>query len=133
MNRQRAASRIVELFEAPFLHALTEAARLEILKVLLVDGACDVGQIAEQLPQHRSVISRHLQTLEEAGIVRGERDGRRHVYAIDGASLLSNIERLLSEAKVLASVCCPPSTPRRTNSTMSGPRAVTGRARVPTR
>jgi ArsR family transcriptional regulator, nickel/cobalt-responsive transcriptional repressor len=113
MNRQRAASRMVELFEAPFLRALTEAARLEILKVLLVGGARDVGEIAEQLPQHRSVISRHLQTLEDAGIVRGVREGRRHVYAIDGASLLSNLERLLGEAKALAAFCCPPVEPAR--------------------
>lgn len=107
-SRERAAARIVELFEAPLLRALTEPARLEVLRALLVHGPSDVGQIAHHLPQHRSVISRHLQTLEEAGVVRGARDGRRHVYAIDGGALIAGLERLLDETRALASVCCPP-------------------------
>ena len=107
-SRERAAARIVELLDAPFLRALTEPARLEVLRALLIKGASDVGEIAEALPQHRSVISRHLQTLEEAGIVRGVRDGRRHVYAIDGAAFVAGLERLLGETRTLAAVCCPP-------------------------
>lgn len=108
LSRERAAARIVELLDAPFLRALTEPARLEVLRVLLVHGPSDVGQIAEHLPQHRSVISRHLQTLEDAAIVRGVKDGRRHVYAIDGAAFVASLERLLGETRSLAAICCPP-------------------------
>lgn len=108
LSRERAAARIVELLDAPFLRALTEPARLEVLRALLVRGPSDVGEIAETLPQHRSVISRHLQTLEEAGIVRGVREGRRHVYAIDGAAFVGALEGLLGETKALAAICCPP-------------------------
>ena len=107
--RARAAARIVELLDAPFLRAITEPARLEVLRALLVRGPSDVGEIAESLPQHRSVISRHLATLEEAGVVRGVRDGRRHVYAIDGAAFIAGLERLLVETRTLAARCCPPS------------------------
>jgi DNA-binding transcriptional ArsR family regulator len=107
-SRERAAARIVELLDAPFLRALTEPARLEVLRALLVQGPSDVGEIADVLPQHRSVISRHLQTLEEAGIVRGAREGRRHVYALDGAAFVASLERLLGEARDLAAICCPP-------------------------
>jgi len=107
MNRQRAGARIVELLDAPFLRALTETTRLQILRVLLVHGESDVGEIAEHLPQHRSVISRHLRTLEEAGIVRGSKDGRRHVFTIDGPSLVSNLDRLVRETRTLAAFCCP--------------------------
>jgi DNA-binding transcriptional ArsR family regulator len=74
-GRDRAAARIVELLDAPLLRALTEPARLEVLRTLLVSGPADVGAIAATLPQHRSVITRHLQTLEAAGVVRGVRDG----------------------------------------------------------
>jgi len=109
VSRERAAARIVELLDAPFLRAITEPARLEVLRVLLVKGPSDVGEIADELPQHRSVISRHLQTLEEAGIVRGVRDGRRRVYAIDGAAFIGGLERLLGETRTLAAICCPPS------------------------
>ena len=106
--RDRAAARIVELLDAPFLRALTEPARLEVLRTLLVKGPADVGAIAAALPQHRSVITRHLQTLEAAGVVRGVRDGRRHVYAIDGGALVGGLERLLGEVRELAAACCPP-------------------------
>ncbi len=107
-GRDRAAARIVELLDAPLLRALTEPARLEVLRTLLVSGPADVGAIAATLPQHRSVITRHLQTLESAGVVRGVRDGRRHVYAIDGAALVGNLERLLGEVRALTAACCPP-------------------------
>ena len=108
-SRERAAARIVELLDAPFLRALVEPARLEVFRALLTKGPSDVGEIAELLPQHRSVISRHLQTLEEAGIVHGTREGRHHVYAIDGGAFIASLERILQEARSLAAVCCPPS------------------------
>lgn len=108
MSRDRAAARFVELLDGPFLRAVTEPARLAIVRALLVAGPSDVGAIAAELPQHRSVISRHLQTLEAAGIVRGERDGRRHVYALDGAAFMAELERLLAEARILVAACCPP-------------------------
>ncbi len=107
---EQCSARLVELLDAPFLRALVEPARLEVFRALLAKGPSDVGEIAEALPQHRSVVSRHLRTLEEAGIVQGERHGRRHVYAIDGAALIRCLEVLLSEAKALVAVCCPPAS-----------------------
>lgn len=111
--RERAAARIVELFETPLLRALTEPARLDVLRVLLVEGAADIAAIAERLPQDRSVISRHLKTLHGAGIVRSHRDGRRVVYEIDGARFVGALEAIVAEAKTLAPHCCPPTRPRR--------------------
>ncbi len=108
MTRERAAARMVELLDAPFLRALTEPARLAVLRVLLVRGPSDIGEIASTLPQHRSVISRHLRTLEEVGVVRGDRDGRRHVYTIDGAAFMAGLERVVRETRALAPICCPP-------------------------
>jgi DNA-binding transcriptional ArsR family regulator len=112
--RERAAARIVELFDTPLLRALTEPARLDVLRVLLVEGTADIAAIAERLPQDRSVISRHLKTLHDAGVVRSHRDGRRVVYEIDGARFVGALEAIVAEAKALAPVCCPPSRPRRT-------------------
>jgi DNA-binding transcriptional ArsR family regulator len=106
--RERAASKVIALLDSPFLRALTEPARLEVLRVLLVHGPSDIGAIAEKLPQDRSVISRHLKVLEDAEIVRGQKDGRHRVYAIDGAKLMGTLERMLNETKSVATVCCPP-------------------------
>jgi DNA-binding transcriptional ArsR family regulator len=108
ISRERAAARMVELLDSPFLRALTEPARLELLRVLLVHGPGDIANIAERMPQDRSVISRHLKTLEDAGIVRGQREGRHRVYAIDAAGFITHLERILEETKSLAAICCPP-------------------------
>jgi DNA-binding transcriptional ArsR family regulator len=109
--RARAAARIVEILDSPFLRVLTEPARLEVLRVLLVHGAGDIGEIAQHLPQDRSVVSRHLRVLEDAGIVSSRRDGRRTIFALEGAGLVGNLERILGEARALAPLCCPPSAP----------------------
>lgn len=109
--RERAAARLVELFDSPLLRAFLEPARLEVLRVLLVQGRADIATIADALPQDRSVISRHLKTLEEAGILRSHKQGRHVVYEIDGASFIVALDRIVAEAKALAPVCCPPATP----------------------
>jgi DNA-binding transcriptional ArsR family regulator len=113
--RERAAARIAELLDSPVLRALTEPARLAVLKTLLVHGSADIATIAEHLPQDRSVISRHLKTLEDAGVVYSHREGRRVVYEIDGASFIEGLERIVSEAKSLVPTCCPPGPERPTS------------------
>jgi DNA-binding transcriptional ArsR family regulator len=44
------------------------------------------GEIAEHLPVTRQAVVKHLAILEEAGLVRGERDGRRVVFRLTPAS-----------------------------------------------
>ncbi len=107
-TRDKAAARMVEILDSPFLRTLTEPARLEILRILLVGGPADIATIAAHLPQDRSVISRHLKTLEDAGIVRGTREGRQRIYDLDGAGFITTLERILSETRALAAICCPP-------------------------
>jgi DNA-binding transcriptional ArsR family regulator len=106
--RERAAAKVIDVLDSPFLRALTEPARLEVLRVLLVHGPGDIAAIAEKLPQDRSVISRHLKVLEDAEIVRGHRDGRHRIYTIDGVKMLSTLGNILGEMRGVAAVCCPP-------------------------
>ncbi|MBE7448095.1 MAG: helix-turn-helix transcriptional regulator [Kofleriaceae bacterium] len=108
VSRARAAARIVEVLDSPGLRALAEPARLEVLRVLLLLGPADIGALASHLPRDRSVVSRHLKTLEDAGLVRAERDGRHRIYELDGAAFIGALERVLGETRALAAVCCPP-------------------------
>lgn len=105
---EKAAAEIAALLDTPFLRAVTEPARLDVLKVLLVRGTGDVASIATELPQDRSVISRHLQTLEDAGIVRSKWEGRRRVYALDGAGFVTRFGAIAERIQALAPICCPP-------------------------
>ena len=106
-SRQRAADQLVTLFDSPLLRAVSEPSRLEVLKVLLVGGLLDIGEIAARLPIDRSVVSRHLKILEDAGVVVATKSGRHRLYQIDGPALIGALERLVAEAKQLAVVCCP--------------------------
>lgn len=106
--RERAATAMMEVLNSAFLRALTEPARLELLRVLLLHGPADVATIASHLPQDRSVISRHLKLLEQAGIVESQQDGRHRIYGVNGASFVETLEAILGKTKSLASACCPP-------------------------
>lgn len=106
--RQRAASALVEIFGSPFLRAMTEPARIEIVRVLLLHGPLDVGELARHVPQERSVVSRHLRLLEEAGLVAATRDGKRRVFALDGLRLLAELEAITAKVRTLTPACCPP-------------------------
>ena len=93
-----------------------DPARLELMKVLLLEGPSDIGSLASQVPQDRSVVSRHLKVLEQAGIVQVERQGRHRIYALDGAGFVRTLEEILTKAKSLTSICCPPLPAARTTA-----------------
>lgn len=116
------SAKLVEVLDSSFLRALAEPSRLEILKVLLERGPSDVGTIAERVPQERSVVSRHLKVLLDAGIVASARRGRHRVFAVDGQAILVRFERILALARSVAAVCCPPSASATAPDEASGAR-----------
>ena len=119
-----AAQGVVELLDSAFLRALTEASRLEVLRVLLLTGTSSIGELAAQLPQDRSVISRHLQVLESAGIVKSTWRGRDRLYTLDGQTCLANLERIAASARIQIARCCPPeATVHAANAAGLGPGA----------
>lgn len=63
--------------------ALSHPARLMILQVLGERGTCICGDLVEELPLAQASVSRHLKTLKEAGLIRGEIDGPRSCYCLD--------------------------------------------------
>lgn len=107
-SRADAASELTRLLRTPFLRALAEPARLDVLEVMLTHGSGDVASIAGHLPQDRSVVSRHLQALEDAGVVRSTWEGRHRRYELDGGGFVKGFEALASKVRTLANLCCPP-------------------------
>ncbi|WP_293191068.1 metalloregulator ArsR/SmtB family transcription factor [Ottowia sp.] len=105
--RAQAINSAMAVLDDPLFKALQEPSRVAVLRQLMLLGRADVGQIAEKLPQERSVISRHLQLLLEAGIVRMERAGRHRIYEVDGPTILRKFEVILREVGQLAPYCCP--------------------------
>ena len=106
-TRTRAIDSVIDSFDGAFFKALCEPSRVAVLKRVMQLGRADIGEIAEGLPQERSVVSRHLQVLLEAGIVRATKVSRQMFYEVDGPAVLARLEAMLQHMKSLAPFCCP--------------------------
>jgi DNA-binding transcriptional ArsR family regulator len=100
---------LVKALDSKVIKALTEPTRAQILKYLMLNGRSDISTIAESLPQDRSVISRHLNMLAEAGIVIAEKETRHRFYTINGAAFLNEFEEIVANIKKCMAECCPES------------------------
>jgi DNA-binding transcriptional ArsR family regulator len=68
------------------LSAISHPSRRAIIK-RLATGPARVTEIAEPFAMSLNSISKHLKVLEQAGLIRRERQWRDHVIAIQGAPL----------------------------------------------
>ncbi len=48
----------------------------------LAEGPATPTDLAQGLPVSRQAVSKHLEVLREAGLVRSDRDGRQHRYTL---------------------------------------------------
>lgn len=101
------ANAALDVFDTNFFKALCEPIRVEIIRKLITLGACDVGTIAHGLAPDRSVISRHLSTLEQAGITASRKIGRRVLYDLDGPYITDKVASILKAIEPMASLCVP--------------------------
>lgn len=106
-DRRAAADRCLEVLDTELFRALCEPARVEVIRRLIVLGRADIAAIAETLPQDRSVVSRHLQVLERAGLVLCSREGRQVFYELDGPTILGKFGALTAALAPLVPLCCP--------------------------
>ena len=110
-ERERAVRGFRDAVDIKLLAALAEPARLAILEFLFLKGPSDVTAIAGPQAQERSVVSRHLGLLLAAGLVRVRQDGRRRVFELDGQGLLGRLDAMVSGARRIVMICCPPAAP----------------------
>ena len=67
--------------------ALSDPVRLEILDRVAAGTEVTVSQLAAVLPMTRQAVTRHMKTLEEAGLVRGSQQGRECRYDVETGPL----------------------------------------------
>lgn len=70
--------KLVELFKA-----LSNPARLTIVKFLLNIESCFSGDIVNEIPLSQSTVSQHLKELKKAGIIKGRTQGKNVSYCIN--------------------------------------------------
>ena len=62
------------------LHALSDPARLSIVRHLAAKGECSCGVF--DLPISKPTLSHHLRVLREGGVVRTRPDGRKRIVSL---------------------------------------------------
>lgn len=67
--------------------ALGDLTRLTVVRRLAAAGALSATALAQDATVSRQAIVKHLQVLEEAGLVSHERQGREVLYALETARL----------------------------------------------
>jgi len=110
-SRTSAIENAMTVLADPIFRALSEPSRLAVLQRVLQIGRADIAEIASALPQERSVVSRHLQALHDAGILRAERVSRQVFYQVDGPAVVTRLEQILQQVKAIAPYCCSTNTP----------------------
>jgi DNA-binding transcriptional ArsR family regulator len=82
MSRHRSAA--VQLRESALVFgALGEATRLRLVARLCADGPLSITHLSEGAGVTRQAITKHLETLGEAGLVRCSRRGRERIWEFE--------------------------------------------------
>jgi len=106
-TRFEIAQELVEALDSKFFKTLGEPVRIQILKFLMLNGKADIGTIAENMPQDRSVISRHLNLMQEAGILISSKEDRHVYYHVNGKPFMEKILDISGKINKCVEECCP--------------------------
>ncbi|HSR49708.1 MAG TPA: metalloregulator ArsR/SmtB family transcription factor [Acidobacteriota bacterium] len=66
----------------PVFAALGDQTRLQLLKQLSQKGPDSISRLSEGVAVTRQAVTKHLNVLADAGLVRGERRGREHIWEL---------------------------------------------------
>ena len=83
MSRSRGAAAVKVSEAVPVFAALGDPTRLTLLGRLSAEGPLSITHLSEGTGVTRQAITRHLDTLGRAGLVRDARRGRERVFALD--------------------------------------------------
>ncbi len=72
---------------APVFAALGDETRLGLVSRLSAGGAMSITTLTAGTDVTRQAVTRHLQVLEDAGLVRGMRRGRERLWMLEAARL----------------------------------------------
>ncbi len=68
---------------AHYAKALAHPARVAILQLLIKKQACICGNIVDEIPLSQSTVSQHLKELKDAGLIKGDIEGKKVCYCIN--------------------------------------------------
>jgi DNA-binding transcriptional ArsR family regulator len=93
-NRSLAAGRLTE--SAPVFAALGDATRLQLVARLCAGGPLSIARLSDGAGVTRQAVTKHLETLSDAGLVRHSRRGRERIWELE-PKRLENAQRCLGQ------------------------------------
>jgi DNA-binding transcriptional ArsR family regulator len=72
---------------APVFAALGDETRLALVARLGASGPLSTARLTDETKVTRQAITKHLEVLARAGLVRGERHGRERLWVFEGQKL----------------------------------------------
>ena len=87
MSRMSSAAEVKLAKAAPVFAALGDATRLRVVARLCAAGPLSITQLSEGAKVTRQAITKHLQTLSDAGLVRDRRHGRERIWELEPGRL----------------------------------------------
>ncbi|MDX1532978.1 MAG: metalloregulator ArsR/SmtB family transcription factor [Nitrosopumilaceae archaeon] len=93
------------------LKCICDETRFDILEMLQKNNELCVSDFVEKLKKDQPLISHHLKTLKQCGIVKSREDGKKMMYKISSnqlSELISNITKASKKIPVLCNdkSCC---------------------------
>jgi DNA-binding transcriptional ArsR family regulator len=80
-SRSTAAAKLTE--SAPVFAALGDATRLSLVARLCVEGPLSIVRLSDGAGVTRQAVTKHLDALAEAGLVRDSRRGRERIWELE--------------------------------------------------
>jgi len=79
--------------------ALGDPTRLRIVARLSVDGPASIARLTQEAEVTRQAVTKHLQALEDAGVVQSAREGRERIWELRPRRL-AEIRRCLEQVSL---------------------------------
>lgn len=99
------SNEISNAIDFDFFKTLFDPVRIEIIRYLAVYGAKNITEIAENLPQDRSVISRHLDLMYRFEIVSKTKIGRNIYNEVNSQMIFDKFKLTTDQLEKLINNC----------------------------
>ncbi|MCG9874731.1 MAG: transcriptional regulator [Leptospiraceae bacterium] len=110
MNKRETGNSLDSLdhiLDSKFLNSLSDSTRVSVLKKVIQLGRADVTLIAEGLPWDKSVVSRNLTFLNDAGVLKRTKVGKQVFYEPDVSNILKRFKDITAGIEMIINSCCP--------------------------
>lgn len=91
---------------ATLLKCICEETRFNILELLQKNNEMSVNEIVSKLKKDQPLISHHLRSLKECGIVSTRENGKMTMYGISNKDISKLVSDIVKTSEKMAAECC---------------------------